>query len=226
MLKSVLLLFLTQNFLTSAVPTKEGILYFVGIYSACYERPNRTDENKLCQNTDEFLRNKIQSIKKLSLEESRLSQKQYISYDVCNDSNELYELVQTLLLNDKYMVSSSNLTNVTQSSIGFIVIQLPDPMTKLFTGLYHDAVVIGINSISQAGDLFIDLRMKILKFLIRYHEWNNILLFLTNDQTSVFYTFSNRVLRELKKLKISVHFTHLIKHKNNNKRHYHWLPKR
>ena len=168
---------MTANLLTSTTPTEEDVLYFVGIYSACYERTNRTDENKLCQYTDEYVRSEIQSAKELSLEESRLSQTQYISYDVCDDLENLYELVQTLLLNDKYMVSAHNLTDVTKSQIGFVVIQLPKPMTKFFTGLYYDAAVIDINSISQAGDLFIDLRMKILRFLIRYHKWNNILLF-------------------------------------------------
>eukprot|EP00111_Clytia_hemisphaerica_P000357 TCONS_00000943-protein len=95
-------------------------------------------------------------------------------------------------------------------------------MTKFFNEVYHDAAVLDLHSIRQASDQVVNFQMEILKFLIQYHEWNNILLFYSNDKLSKYYSGFKKILGELRESRIPVHFTKLFKYN----RHYYWFPNR
>ena len=116
--------------------------HVLGIYSACYNQPNRTKINKLAEDLDMTVKHMWKlKLKKPDIYKGHLNVK-YISIDVCNNSGRLPQIVESIYLNETFNYKTwskkSNKTISLSSILAIYAEETSEMMNYLKASFYGD----------------------------------------------------------------------------------------
>ena len=112
--------------------------YVLGIYSACYDKANRSELNILAEDLDKTVKY-MWELKATSLHYPITTT--YISLDVCEDFNQLPKIVEAIYLNETFHFktwSQESKKTDSFSSIIAIYAEVPTEMMNYLTASFDD----------------------------------------------------------------------------------------
>ena len=165
--------------------------HVIGIYSACYDQNNRTEQNKRAEDMDKTVRYMYERrAHGLLMYDTGPFNATYISIDVCNDFHRLPQIIESIYLNEEYYYQAwsrerNKIYNLPTISAIYAEVP-PDMMNYLTTSFVGDIRFIGTYATFNASIDDIDqyvMYAELIYYTVTHRlKWDS--LFIINVQPS------------------------------------------